>query len=84
MNAPTMPRFRSGWHSTKLHLALITMATVTAVFVAMHMPEHSFDTYCLTLVTGAGIFSGTRVMESFAARPQAKPGVTNVVLPEQP
>ena len=61
---------RSGWHSTKLHLALITMATVTAVYVMMGCPVAAFDHYCMALITAAGIYSVARVSESFAQRPQ--------------
>lgn len=59
---------RSGWHSTKLHLALITMATLTAVFVARGIADQYFGEYCFALITAAGIYSSARVAESFAQR----------------
>lgn len=69
-------RFRSGWHSTKLHLALIGMALVTAVFVAVIIITGSaagFGEYCIALVSLSAGYSGSRVAESFAQRPRGGP-----------
>lgn len=62
---------RSGWHSTKLHLALIGMAMVTAVFVFVVLVTHSgagFGEYAITMVSLAVGFQGSRVAETFAQR----------------
>jgi uncharacterized transporter YbjL len=67
---------RSGWHSTKLHLALITMALITLVFlfvVARTGTATGWGEYCLAVISAAGIYSGSRVAESFAQRPPAAP-----------
>lgn len=65
-------RNRSGWRSTKLHLALIAIAVVTAVYVfvvARTGEPAGFGEYCVALVTLVGTYSGSRVAESFALRP---------------
>jgi hypothetical protein len=69
---------RSGWHSTKLHLALIGMAMLTVVFVFVVLitgGAAGFGEYTIGMVTLAAGYSGSRVAESFAARraPQAGP-----------
>lgn len=63
---------RSGWRSTKLHLALITMVLATVVYAFIGWPEAQFTGYCVTLLGAAGIFSGTRTAESFAHRGRAE------------
>ncbi len=63
-----------GWRSTKLHLALITMALITLVYSFAGFPESQFGTYCTALITAAGIFSGAAVAERFAAKPAAVTG----------
>jgi hypothetical protein len=76
---PTMIKIRSGWFSSKLHLALIGMAMVTAVFLFVVLVTHTaagFGEYAITMVSLVGTYSGARVAESFAAR--AKPSVTNI------
>jgi hypothetical protein len=63
---------RSGWASTKLHLALITMATITLVFVfvvARTGESAGWGEYCVAMISAAGIYSASRVTESFAQRP---------------
>lgn len=74
MNEPKpSSRFRSGWHSSKLHLALISMVIVTGVFFSVLLITNSaagFDTFCLTIVSLAATYSGARVGETFAQRGQ--------------
>lgn len=70
-------RFRSGWHSSKLHLALISMALVTAVYTVVLVTTGNatgFDTFCLTIVSLAATYSGARVGETFAQRGQRSSG----------
>lgn len=65
-------RRRSGWYSTKLHLALITMAVLTLVFVFVVAQTGSaagWGEYCIAMISAAGIYAGSRVAESFAQRP---------------
>lgn len=57
-----------GWRSTRLHLALITMAAVTAVYWRVGFKPEQFDGYCMALIAAAGIFSGTSTADRFAAR----------------
>lgn len=61
---------RSGWKSTKLHLALIVMALLTAGWLTLGDVGRgaTFGEWALGLATAAGIFSTTRVAESFAPR----------------
>ncbi len=74
---------RSGWYSTKLHLALIMMALVTLVFWRMGFPPEQFANYCVAMNVSAGIYSGSRVGESFAqrGRPPFPPEVFNDARP---
>ncbi len=67
---------RSGWHSTKLHLALLGIAVLTLVFVfvvARTGEPAGFGEYCIALVSLVGTYSGSRVAESFAQRPARQP-----------
>lgn len=67
-----LKKTRSGWYSTKLHLAVITMAVLTVVFVFVVASTGSgagWGEYCLAMISAAGIYSGSRVAESFAQRP---------------
>lgn len=67
---------RSGWHSTKLHLALIAIAVLTLVFVfviARTGEPAGFGEYCVALVSLVASYSGSRVAESFAQRPARTP-----------
>ncbi len=62
---------RSGWASTKLHLALIAIAVLTFVFVfVVHVAGTAagFGEYCIAIVTVVASAHGSRVAESFAAR----------------
>lgn len=61
---------RSGWKSTKLHLALIMMVLLTAGWLTLGDAGRAgtFGEWALGLATAAGIFSTTRVAESFAQR----------------
>lgn len=68
-----MHKPRSGWASSKLHLALIGMVMVTAVFVFVVYATGSaagFGEYCIAMVSFAGAFSAARVGETFAQRPR--------------
>lgn len=67
---------RSGWYSSKLHLALISMTVLTLVFVfvvARTGGAAGFGEYCIALVSLVGTYSGSRVAESFAQRPKVSP-----------
>lgn len=68
METETKNKYRPGWYSTKLHLALITMALITSVYGFMGFPVAAFGEYCFSVTTAAGIYSGTRVAETFAQR----------------
>lgn len=60
---------RSGWKSSKLHLALISMGLITGVFlfVVLHTQSAAaFGEYCITILSLCATFSGSRVAESFA------------------
>lgn len=73
--ASKKPVSRSGWHSTKLHLALIGMALLTMVFittVAVTKTATGWAEYVLGEVSMAGIYATSRVGESFAQRGQKK------------
>lgn len=66
-------KHRSGWYSTKLHLALIALAVLTGVFLAVVRITGSaagFGEYCIALVTLVATYSGSRVGETFAQRPK--------------
>lgn len=66
---------RSGWRSSKFHIALISIAVVTGVFVFVVARTGSaagFGEYCIAIVSIAATFSGSRVAESFAAMRGAK------------
>jgi len=64
---------RSGWYSTKLHLALIAIALLTAVYVfvvARTGEPVGFGELCVAVVSITAGYSGSRVAESFALRPR--------------
>lgn len=64
---------RSGWFSTKLHLALIAIALLTAVYVfvvARTGEPVGFGELCVAVVSITAGYSGSRVAESFALRPR--------------
>jgi hypothetical protein len=66
---------KSGWHSSKLHLALIAITILTFVFVfvvAKTGEPAGFGEYCIALVSLVGTYSGSRVAESFAQRSSVK------------
>ncbi len=58
-----------GWRSTKLHLALITMALVCAGYVAIGMPSETFGEACMALIASAGIYSTGSVVETLTRKP---------------
>lgn len=77
---------RSGWRSSKLHLALIAIAVLTLVFVfviARTGEPAGFGEFrpgvrrrrrhCVALVSLVASYSGSRVAESFAQRPARTP-----------
>lgn len=69
----THTKQRSGWRSTKLHLALIAMAVLTLVFVFVVARTGSaagWGEYCVTLAALVASTQGSRVAESFAQRGQ--------------
>lgn len=62
---------RSGWLSTKLHLALIGIAVLTLAFVFVVWRTGSpagFGEYTIGLVSLVGTYSASRVGETFAMR----------------
>lgn len=64
---------RSGWYSTKLHLALIAMVVITTCWLSL-VPEQraaTFPVFVGGILAAASIYSGSRVMESYAQRPAA-------------
>lgn len=58
-----------GWRSTKLHLALITVATITLVYVHAGCPPGSFEAFALGVLGASGIYSSASVSEKFAKVP---------------
>lgn len=60
-----------GWRSTKLHLALITMALVTGVYALTGFHVAAFGEYTMALIGAAGIYSSAAAVEKFAARAPA-------------
>lgn len=55
-----------GWHSTKLHLALITMALMSAAYALAGFPVALFGEYCMGLIAAAGVHAGSATVEKFA------------------
>lgn len=77
-------KYKSGWQSTKLHLALITSAVLTAVFIFVVWKTGSaagFGEYCISLVTLVATYSGSRVSETYV---QMKHGGGVIPPPSQP
>lgn len=64
-----MPSER-GWKSTKLHLALITMATITGVYALVGFPESAFGEFCMALIGATGIYSAANAAQKFSPRPK--------------
>lgn len=58
-----------GWRSTKLYMALLTMALMTGVYAFTGFPEAQFGEYCLGLLGAAGIYSGASTAEKFVRPP---------------
>lgn len=57
------PRAYRGWRSTKLHLALITMAFICGGYVLTgHRPDE-FATFCTFLLAATAIYTGAAVIE---------------------
>lgn len=59
-----------GWRSTKLHLALITMAVLTGAYGFTGFHESAFGEYAMGLIAAAGIYSAANATEKFAVRPR--------------
>ena len=53
-----------GWRSTKLHLALITMALLTGAYLTTDRSAN-FSAYSMALLGAAGIYSGAATLEKF-------------------
>ena len=67
---------RSGWRSTKLHLALIAIALLTFVYifvVARTGTVAGYGELCIAVCSLVATTQGSRVAESFAQRPITKP-----------
>lgn len=62
-----------GWRSTKLHLALVTMALITGVYALAGFPGQSFEAFTLGLLGAAGIYSSASTAEKFSPRPSSPP-----------
>lgn len=62
------PPYR-GWKSTKLHLSLIAMGIITAMYALAGFPEHAFDGFVMGILGAAGIYSGANTAEKFRAPP---------------
>jgi hypothetical protein len=65
-------KMKFGWTSTKLHLALITMALVTCIYGFMKFPVDKFDVYCFTLISAAGIYAGSNVAATLTQKSKAE------------
>lgn len=67
---------RSGWKSSKLHLALIAMTLITVVYA--WRPGPAFSEYAGWIFAAAGMYSGSRVLETFVqVRKRADPPRTD-------
>lgn len=66
---PNESKHRSGWRSSKLHLCLIGMVLLTSVFIIGPRSDAAFDALCFAVVSLVGVYSGSRVGETFANRP---------------
>lgn len=55
-----------GWKSSKLHLALITMALISAAYSLTGFAESLFGEFCMALLAAAGVYSGSATVEKFA------------------
>lgn len=65
---------KRGWRGTKLHVTLIGLGVLTAVYAAMSFPAEHFSTYC-TFATGlVGGYMAGNVSESIWAKPQKPTG----------
>ena len=64
---------RSGWYSTKLHLALISMVVLVGSWATLTLEQRAaaFPVLVGGILAAASIYSGSRVMESYAQRPPA-------------
>jgi hypothetical protein len=57
-----------GWHSTKLHLALITMALMSIAYAWTGFSPALFGEFCMGLCAAAGIYSGSSVVEKLKGK----------------
>lgn len=61
-----------GWKSTRLHLACVAMALMTAYAARSGFPREMFDTFCMGILAAAGIYSGAHTFEK-TRRPPLTP-----------
>ncbi len=61
-----------GWHSTKLHLALITMALMSIAYAWAENSPALFGEYCMGLIAATGVYSGSSVVEKIKGKAPAK------------
>ncbi len=61
-----------GWHSTKLHLALITMGLISIGYGLTGFSPTLFGEYCMALIAAAGVYSGSSVAEKLTGKRPAK------------
>jgi hypothetical protein len=57
---------RGGWKSTKLHLALISMALITGAYALIGFPKDQFATFGGLLLAAAGIYSTANTVTKFS------------------
>jgi hypothetical protein len=55
-----------GWRSTKLHLALVTMALATGAYAFTGFHPELYGEYTMALIAAAGMYSGAAAAEKFA------------------
>lgn len=60
---PQHPRAYRGWRSTKLHLALITMALICGGYVLAGHRAEEFTSLCTFLLAAAAIYTSAAVLE---------------------
>jgi hypothetical protein len=66
------PPYR-GWRSTKLHLAIITMAAITFGYAMGHFNGEQFGEFVVGVLGAAAIYSGTATVEKFRSPPVEAP-----------
>ncbi len=61
-----------GWHSTKLHLALITMSLMSIGYALTGFSPALYGEFCMGLTAAAGVYSGSSVAEKLTGKRPAK------------